>query len=536
MHCFLNVPNNWLLNNFFYFVLHWHFHSSDYWDVLFNYFRIFSSQNFFNANHPLLHLFDRYFNYLLDRNWDFNNVLYLFSDDVINEDWSLYNMLYWDLYLFLNHLLIRNWFLNDIFYINWSFDEHINVFINRNFYGHFDNSFNYFFHRHWSLYNLFNRSFYNPLYWYLDDFIDRNLIFLFNNSVNINWFVYYLVSVNVLNLSIEYLGVSVISNISFVDIYYVFLENHILPNHIIRDLHNSFILFVYVDFVFHWNFNDFFNWNFYDLFDWNFQNLLDRFFNDNLNDFLSLNCSFDRNIYYNVISNIDSSFDSNWNFFNNFDYFFPLNCLDFLSSGLALMSNIWSPSSLKFSLTNNPGFSFVNSLFSHNTFQFINTNQPFGTLSFRDHVTFVYIFRHYSRLIVHNSWIASMLSSIRRSSVSTIMSRGMTFLSDLRSIVMGCLICSLPLILVSGHLCFLPIIHGLDATVRCMLNFRVAVFSDVGLTLIIFSVEFIVVISWLVSITLNPLTVLLIVRVGDMMSIVIVVLLVWIVRASMAIV
>lgn len=128
-------------------------------------------------------------------------MLNLFSDNIINEYWSFYNVFNRNFNFSFNNLFIRNWFLNDVFNVDRFFNNNIDIFVNWNFNRNFYNSFNNFFNWDWSLNNVFNLSFDNSFNRNINNFINININFSFNDIINVDRLFGYMISMNIFNLS-----------------------------------------------------------------------------------------------------------------------------------------------------------------------------------------------------------------------------------------------------------------------------------------------------------------------------------------------
>lgn len=271
------------------------------------------------------------FDYLLYRNRNLDNMLDFFCDNIINKNGFLNKMLNRNLNLTFYNNFIGYRFLNNVFDVHRTLNKHFNVFINRNFNRNFDFFLNNHFNRNRAFNNLFYRTFNNTFYGNLDNFLNIAFNFFGDDIVNINWFLYKFVLMNIFDFCVKNLSILVVANITFIDILIVFTINDIFSYNIIRNLNNTFIRFVYVNFILNRYFDDFFNWNLNNLLYRDFKDFFNWFLNNNFNDFLTFDCSFNGNIYNYIVGYINNALNRNWNLFHNFNDFFFFNSFNFLS-------------------------------------------------------------------------------------------------------------------------------------------------------------------------------------------------------------
>ena len=132
------------------------------------------------------------------------------------------------------------------------------------------------------------------------------------------------------------------------------------------NVNNSLIWFFYVFLYGNWNFHDLFYWNFNNLLDRYFDYFFNRFLNHHFCYFLALNCSFNGNIYINIIWNINNFMNWNWFLFYYFNIFWLLNSFNWGSH--------YTFSTLIFVLRNYLSTPIINFLAKYTRSTFLNTN------------------------------------------------------------------------------------------------------------------------------------------------------------------
>lgn len=201
MYSLLNIISYWLLNDFVNFILNRYFNSSDYWNRFFDHFGGGIKSHSFHINGLFSDLFNGNFNDLLNGYRHLNNMLNFFLNDVVNEDRSFNQMFNRNLNFLFYHNLIWYWFFNDVFDVNWLFYNDFDIFVDGHFNRHLNFLFDDFFNWNRSFNNLINEFFYYDFLGYLNDFLNWFSDFFLDNIVNIDWFFYDFILMNVFNFS-----------------------------------------------------------------------------------------------------------------------------------------------------------------------------------------------------------------------------------------------------------------------------------------------------------------------------------------------